>query len=40
MIPSAKISKLAHIPVAWNGYFDADNWLHKRSPGCLLACQH
>ena len=35
MIPSAKISKLAHIPVAWNGYFDADNWLHKRSPAAF-----
>ena len=31
--PSAKISKLAHIPVAWNGFFDANNWLHKRLPG-------
>jgi hypothetical protein len=31
--PSATISKVAHIPVAWNGYFDANNWLHKRIPG-------
>jgi hypothetical protein len=33
--PSAKISKLAHIPVAWNGFFDANNWLHKRIPGAF-----
>jgi hypothetical protein len=31
--PSAKVSKLANIPVAWNGFFDANNWLHKRIPG-------
>ncbi len=31
--PSARISKLAHIPLAWNGFFDANNWLHKRIPG-------
>jgi hypothetical protein len=31
--PSAKISKLANIPVAWNGFFDANNWLHKRILG-------
>jgi hypothetical protein len=31
--PTAKISKLGHIPVAWNGFFDANNWLHKRIPG-------
>jgi hypothetical protein len=31
--PSARISKLANIPVAWNGFFDANNWLHKRIPG-------
>ena len=33
--PSAKISKLAHIPVAWNGFFDANHWLHKRIPGAF-----
>ena len=33
--PSAKISKLANIPVAWNGFFDANNWLHKRIPGAF-----
>ncbi|MGA7619361.1 hypothetical protein [Candidatus Binatus sp.] len=33
LTPSAKISKLANIPVAWNGFFDANNWLHKRIPG-------
>ena len=33
--PSAKISKLAHIPLAWNGFFDANNWLHKRIPGAF-----
>ena len=33
--PSAKISKLAYIPVAWNGFFDANNWLHKRIPGAF-----
>lgn len=33
LTPSAKISKLANIPVAWNGFFDANNWLHKRVPG-------
>ncbi len=33
LTPSATISKLANIPVAWNGYFDANNWLHKRIPG-------
>ena len=32
-VPSAKISKLANIPVAWNGYFDVNHWLHKRIPG-------
>jgi hypothetical protein len=31
--PSARISKVAHIPVAWNGFFDVSNWLHKRIPG-------
>ncbi len=31
--PSAKISKLKNIPTAWNGFFDANNWLHKRIPG-------
>jgi hypothetical protein len=31
--PSAKISKLANIPIAWNGFFDANNWLRKRIPG-------
>ncbi len=31
--PSARISKLANIPVAWNGFFDANNWFHKRVPG-------
>jgi hypothetical protein len=31
--PSAKISKLANIPVAWNGFFDKNNWLRKRIPG-------
>ncbi len=34
-MPSAKISKLAHIPVAWNGFFDANHWLHKRAPGAF-----
>jgi hypothetical protein len=33
--PSAQISKLAHIPVAWNGFFDANNWLHKRIPSAF-----
>lgn len=31
--PSAKISKIANIPVAWNGFFDSNNWFHKRIPG-------
>lgn len=35
LTPSAKISKLANIPVAWNGFFDANNWLHKRIPGAF-----
>jgi hypothetical protein len=35
LTPSVKISKLANIPVAWNGFFDADNWLHKRIPGAF-----
>ncbi len=35
LTPSAKISKLANIPVAWNGYFDANNWLHKRIPAAF-----
>jgi hypothetical protein len=33
LMPSAKVSKLANIPVAWNGFYDANNWLHKRIPG-------
>jgi hypothetical protein len=33
--PSAKISKLANIPVAWNGFFDANNWLRKRISGAF-----
>jgi hypothetical protein len=33
LTPSAKISKLTNIPVAWNGFFDANNWFHKRNPG-------
>ncbi len=33
MTPLARISKLAYIPVAWNGFFDANNWLHKRIAG-------
>ena len=24
-----------NIPVAWNGFFDANNWLHKRIPGAF-----